>query len=176
MSKLTELGPFSGTGELYQMLDLLRNRELYDKRFEELESLRKRVNESIGKYAKARSIDKVLAQAESSRTEARETLAKAQKQAEEIRNETKVQRQQLQKELEALGDTLRNQKLELARVTSLANSVLGDAQARADELISRATAADKAAQDKQAKATELYEAHSEMKRKLEELIGQLGGP
>ena len=176
MAKLTELGPFSGTGEFYQMLDLLANKELYSKRFEELESLRKRVNEGIGKHAKARSIDKLLAQAQASKTEAGEILESAKKRASEIGNETKVQRQQLQKELETLGDTLRDQKLELARVTSLANSVLGDAHDKADKLIGRATAADKAAQDKQAKATELYEAHSEMKCKLKELIGQLGGP
>ena len=175
MGKLTELGPFIGTGEFYLMLDLLRNKDKYEKRFEEMEKLRKKVNDNIKSLGIGRNIESLYDQAKSDRRVAGETLAKAQDQAAKVYDETKERRQQLKDELGTLENTLREKNLELNRVTKEADSLLENTQAKADVLLRKAATDSQTAQKMLTQASQMREAAEEKKRKVMDLIGRFGG-
>ena len=175
MAKLTELGPFTGTGELYQMLDLVRNKDLYEKRLAEMEALRDKVNDSIKSLGIGRNIESLNSQAQADRRVAGELLEKAKKEAATVYDETRDRRQQLRDDLVELQNTIDGKKKELARVTKEASSVLGDAQAEADALIRQATTERQEAQSLVVEASKLRELHETKRRKVEELIGKFGG-
>lgn len=175
MAKLTEIPPFTGTGELYQMLDLIRNLPEYSKRMEKMETLRKAVNDSIKLLGVGRNIERANAQAESHRTVATEVLAEARKRAAAADNDTKDRRKELKDELGTLEDTLREKKLELNRVTKEADSLLENTQARADALLTKAATDSQTAQKMLTKATQIKAAAEEKKRKVMDLIGRFGG-
>lgn len=175
MAKLTEIPPFTGTGELYQMLDLIRNLPEYSKRFEKLESLRKAVNDSINLLGVGRNIEAANAQAESHRRVATEVLAEARKRSVAVDNETKARRQELKDQVATLEKTLGDRRSELNRITKEADSLLENAQAKADTLLRKATTDSQTAQKMLTSAGKLQDTWKEKKNKLNELLGKVRG-
>lgn len=175
MGKLTELQQFTGTGELYQMLDLLRNKDLYDQRMKAMEDFRNKVNDSLKQLGLGKNIERLHAQAEGDRRVAGEVLEKAEARAQEVYGEISGRREELLQEMAALEAALVNKTKELATATRDADSVLGEAQAEADALIRKSKTDGQEAQRILTKANQILESYEKKKRKVEELIGKFGG-
>ena len=77
-----------GLDQTLNVIDIVKNAEVYQKRINELESLREQVNEAIGNLTKAKNLDAALKVAEDKQNEAERILEAAKNRAHEITLET----------------------------------------------------------------------------------------
>ena len=170
MAKIDPIRAPAGAGELYQLLELLRNKDFYESRLADMEKMRLQVNELLGKYAKTRNIEKLEAQSIADRGQAEVYLKDARVTLQDARIEAKDERAKHRAEVKSLDERLRSQRVELQRASSDAGRILTSAKDEAGNLVAEAAANASETARRLSNAEKLEKELKEKTKKLKDLL------